>query len=95
MANRGRPATPPVYRRGWLGEAAGVTAAQPFTGSDVRPSSAWHPEFQDVNNDGFIDLFVSKGNVSAEPGDASRDPNDLLQGEADGTFRKPQMPQEF
>ena len=27
------------------------------------PSTAWHPEFADVNNDGLIDLFVAKGNV--------------------------------
>jgi len=26
-------------------------------------STAWHAEFQDANNDGFVDLFVSKGNV--------------------------------
>jgi enediyne biosynthesis protein E4 len=64
----------------------GVTAAQPFTGGDVRPSTAWHPEFQDVNNDGFIDLFVSKGNVSSMPDYASRDPSNLLLGQADGTF---------
>ena len=25
------------------------------------PSTAWHPEFQDVNNDGLMDLFVSQG----------------------------------
>ena len=45
----------------------GVTAAQPFTGGDALPSTAWHPEFQDVNNDGLIDLFVSKGNVNTDP----------------------------
>ncbi len=63
-----------------------VTAAQPFAGGDVRPSTAWHPEFQDVNNDGFVDLFVSKGNVSAMPDYASRDPSNLLLGQPDGTF---------
>ena len=41
----------------------GVTAYRPFTGGDRRPSTAWHPEFQDVNNDGRIDLFISKGNI--------------------------------
>src|SRR5260370_42181354 len=66
----------------------GVTLAQPFTGGDVRPSTAWHPEFQDVNNDGFIDLFVSKGNVSAMPGYANLDPSDLLLGQPDGTFKE-------
>ena len=64
----------------------GVNAAQPFTGGDVRASTAWHPEFQDVNNDGFIDLFVSKGNVSSMPDYASRDPSNLFLGQPDGTF---------
>lgn len=66
----------------------GVNAARPFAGGDVLPSTAWHPEFQDVNNDGFIDLFVSKGNVSAMPDYASRDPSNLLLGQPDGTFRE-------
>ena len=64
----------------------GVTAAQPATGGDALPSTAWHPEFADVNNDGFTDLFVSKGNVSAMPEFASRDPSDLFLGGPDGTF---------
>ncbi|MDQ6671059.1 MAG: CRTAC1 family protein [Chloroflexota bacterium] len=76
----------PTYRD--IALKRGVTAAQPFTGGDVRPSTAWHPEFQDVNNDGFIDLFISKGNVSAMPDYASRDPNDLFLGQADGTFKE-------
>ena len=46
---------------------AGVTAQRPYTGGDVLPSTAWHPEFEDVNNDGLVDLFVSKGNVEAQP----------------------------
>ena len=52
----------------------------------MLPSTAWHPEFEDVNNDGFVDLFVSKGNVEAQPDYATRDPNNLLIGQADGTF---------
>ena len=44
-----------------------ATAPQPFTGGDPLPSTAWHPEFEDVNNDGLIDLFVSKGNVERSP----------------------------
>jgi hypothetical protein len=39
-----------------------------------------------VNNDGLVDLFVSKGNVEAQPGYAMRDPSDLLLGRPDGTF---------
>ena len=31
----------------------GATAHRPFTGGDVLPSTAWHAEFADVNNDGF------------------------------------------
>ena len=65
---------------------AGVTAQRPYVGGDVLPSTAWHPEFEDVNNDGFVDLFVSKGNVEAQLDYASRDPNNLLIGQSDGTF---------
>jgi hypothetical protein len=64
----------------------GVTAHKPYVGGDTLPSTAWHPEFQDVNNDGFIDLFVSKGNVEAQPDYASKDPSNLLLGQTDGTF---------
>ena len=74
----------PTYRDVAL--RRGVTLAQPFTGGDVRPSTAWHPQFEDVNNDGFVDLFVSKGNVSAQPDYAARDPSNLLIGQPDGTF---------
>ena len=31
----------------------GVTAHRPFAGGDVLPSTAWHAEFADVNNDWF------------------------------------------
>ena len=64
----------------------GVTAQRPFAGGDVLPSTAWHPEFEDVNNDGFVDLFVAKGNVEAQVDYATRDPNNLLIGQPDGTF---------
>ena len=74
----------PTYRD--IALKLGVTAAQPFTGGDVMPSTAWQPEFQDVNNDGFVDLFVSKGNVSAMPDFAAKDPSNLFLGRPDGTF---------
>jgi hypothetical protein len=74
----------PTYRD--IALKRGVTAAQPFTGGDIMPSTAWHPEFQDVNNDGFMDLFVSKGNVSTMPEFAAKDPSNLLLGQPDGTF---------
>jgi hypothetical protein len=64
----------------------GVTAQRPYAGGDVLPSTAWHPEFEDVNNDGLFDLFITKGNVDAQLDYASRDPNDLLLGRRDGTF---------
>jgi hypothetical protein len=53
-----------------------------------RPSTAWHAEFGDVNNDGFVDLFVTKGNVEAQDDFAMDDPNNLLLGQVDGTFRE-------
>jgi hypothetical protein len=74
----------PAYRD--IAIDKGVTATRPYTGGDPLPSTAWHPEFQDVNDDGVIDLFVSKGNVEAQQDFASRDPSDLLIGQADGSF---------
>ncbi|HEX5671325.1 MAG TPA: CRTAC1 family protein [Acidimicrobiia bacterium] len=64
----------------------GVTAHRPYAGDVALPSTAWHPEFQDVNNDALMDLFITKGNVEAMAGYASRDPSNLLLGNPDGTF---------
>jgi len=64
----------------------GVTAHRPYVGDPIYPSTAWHPEFQDVNNDGLIDLYISKGNVEAQPDFADEDPSNLLLGNPDGTF---------
>jgi enediyne biosynthesis protein E4 len=64
----------------------GVNAARPGVGGDILPSTTWHPEFQDVNNDGLIDLLLTKGNPSAVPEYASRDPSSLFLGRPDGTF---------
>ncbi|MGH2636196.1 MAG: CRTAC1 family protein [Actinomycetota bacterium] len=66
--------------------ARGVTAHRPYAGGEALPSTAWHAEFQDVNNDGLVDLFVAKGNVEEQPDYATRDPSNLLLGRADGTF---------
>ena len=64
----------------------GVTAHRPYAGDDPLASTAWHPAFEDVNNDGFTDLFVSKGNVELQTEYASKDPSNLLMGQPDGTF---------
>ena len=74
----------PAYRD--IAVRRGVTAHRPFAGGDVLPSTAWHAEFQDVNNDAWIDLFIAKGNVEAMPDFAARDPSNLLIGQPDGTF---------
>jgi enediyne biosynthesis protein E4 len=74
----------PAYRD--MALERGVTAHRPFVGDDVMPSTAWHAEFGDVNNDTFFDLFVSKGNVEAMPEFATEDPSNLLLGQTDGTF---------
>jgi len=66
--------------------ARGVTATRPYAGDTQLPSTAWDPEFEDVNNDGLVDLFITKGNVEAEADYAVRDPSDLFLGNADGTF---------
>ena len=66
----------------------GATAHRPYIGGDPNPSTAWHPEFADVNNDSLTDLFVSKGNVGEQPDYAAKDPSNLLIAQADGTFRE-------
>ena len=66
----------------------GATAHRPFTGGDLRPSTAWHAQFEDVNNDGLADLFVVKGNVSQMPDFAQKDPNNLMLQGADGSFHE-------
>ena len=77
-------ASRPDYRD--IALAQGVTAQRPYAGGDVLPSTAWHPEFADVNNDGLADLLVTKGNVDAQVDQAAKDPNNLFIGQPDGTF---------
>lgn len=66
--------------------AIGTYAQRPHIGDDGRPSTGWHAEFGDVDNDGRADLFIAKGNVDQMPGMATRDPNNLLVQQPDGTF---------
>jgi enediyne biosynthesis protein E4 len=74
----------PTYRD--MANKRRIEGTRPATGGDPLPSTAWHPEFQDVNNDGFMDLFVSKGNVNVLPDYAARDPSDLWLGQPDGSY---------
>ena len=76
--------TTPAYKD--IGLSRNVNAERPFTGGDTLPSTAWHPEFADVNDDGWLDLFISKGNVKEQADFARLDPSNLLLGKADGTF---------
>jgi hypothetical protein len=69
-----------------IAHARGVTATTPVVGRPVNPSTSWHPEFDDVNNDGHMDLYISKGNVDAIPDNAQIDPSELFLGRPDGTF---------
>ena len=64
----------------------GITAHRPYTGTDERPSTGWHTQFEDINNDGLVDLFIAKGNVDRMPDFAQRDPNNLLLQGTDGKF---------
>ena len=74
----------PTYQD--MAYAAGVDVAQPFAGDTNLPSTAWHAEWDDVNNDGRADLYVAKGNVELMPDHAAEDPSNLLIGQADGTW---------
>jgi hypothetical protein len=68
--------------------AKGVTAHRPYTGGDWHPSTAWHTQFEDVNNDGRVDLFIAKGNVAKMEDFAIKDPNNLLLQGQDGKFQE-------
>ncbi|MEM8850928.1 MAG: CRTAC1 family protein [Pseudomonadota bacterium] len=65
----------------------GSFAQRPHVGEDGRPSTGWHAEWGDVDNDGDADLFIAKGNVDQMPGMAMADPNNLLLNEG-GVFRE-------
>ncbi len=71
---------------GDMAYSAGVDAPQPFAGDIDLPSTAWHAEWDDVNNDGVPDLYVAKGNVEQMPDHAADDPSNLLIGQGDGTW---------
>lgn len=79
-------ASRPTFRD--VGMARGINAAHPFVGDTTLPSTAWHAQFEDVNNDGWIDLLIAKGNVTDQPDYARSDPSNLLLGQPDGTFRE-------
>lgn len=66
----------------------GTFSTTPFIGDDGRPSTGWHAEFGDVNNDSLDDLFIAKGNVDQMPSNAIHDPNNLMIQQSDGTFRE-------
>lgn len=66
----------------------GTYAQRPHAGDDGRPSTGWHAEFGDVDNDGRLDLFIAKGNVDQMPSNAMADPNNLLLQRADGAFEE-------
>jgi hypothetical protein len=77
-------ASRPQYRD--VAFARGATAHRPFVGGDVHPSTAWHAQFADVNNDGWLDLFVVKGNIGNMPDFAMLDPSNLMLGSSAGRF---------
>lgn len=81
-----RGASGPRYEDGAY--ERGITAHRPFTGGDLRPSTGWHAQFEDVDHDTLFDLFIAKGNVEAMPEFAQEDPNNLFLGQLDGSFRE-------
>lgn len=66
--------------------ALGAMSHRPYVGRDPRPSTAWHVDFLDADNDGWDDLWIVKGNVSEMPRFAAFDPDSLLMGGPGGVF---------
>ena len=79
----------PTYRD--IAFELGATAHRPYTGGDSKPSTGWHSQFADFNNDTLTDLFIAKGNVQAMPDFADFDPDNLLLGGFDATFHEKGM----
>ena len=76
----------PVYEDvAWMRKA---TAHRPYTGQDLKPSTGWHAQFEDVNNDARLDLFITKGNVESMQDFARFDPDNLLLGSDSGNFNE-------
>jgi enediyne biosynthesis protein E4 len=71
-----------------LAHQVGLTAHRPFVGGEVTPSTGWHAQFEDFNNDTFVDLYITKGNVHSMSDFAQKDPNNLLLGQYDGSFKE-------
>ena len=86
LTEEGVDAERPVYED--IAFARGATAHRPYAGGDARPSTGWHAQFADFNNDARLDLFIAKGNVEAMPDFAAIDPDNMLLQEPDGTFRE-------
>ncbi len=76
----------PVYRD--IALERGATAHRPYTGDDLRPSTGWHAEFADFNNDARLDLYIAKGNVESMPDFTAFDPDNLLLGQFDQRFKE-------
>lgn len=74
----------PVYED--IAYERGATAHRPYTGTDLKPSTGWHAQFADFNNDSLLDLFIAKGNVERMDDFARYDPDNLLLGNHDGRF---------
>ena len=86
LSTKAEPGAPQLATYKDIAFAKGVTAHRPYMGDDLKPSTAWHAQFEDVNNDGLADLFVAKGNVDQMPDFAAKDPNNLLIQSSDGKF---------
>lgn len=74
----------PVYED--IAYQRGATAHRPYTGDDLKPSTGWHAELADVNNDSLLDIYIAKGNVEQMNDFARFDPDNLLLGNHDGRF---------
>ena len=56
-------------------------------GEPIYPSTSWHPEFDDVNNDGRSTSTSPRATSTPSPTTPREDPNELFLGLPDGTFR--------